>query len=138
MIRLVRCLAILLLAIALVANIAPSFAMAFPAASAGPAQAAPQPGHHHGGMPIDHADRGANVQAGHTDCPGHADNPAGHSNDDGACKKCCGVCITASMMPVVTAPGISLVAARSSFSALSNTLTPHGPPSDPGIPKPLT
>ena len=136
--RLVRCLAILLLAIALVANIVPSFAMAFPAGTAGPAQAAPETVHPHHGTQIDHADRGVNVQAGHTDCPGHADNPASHSNDDGACKKCCGVCITATMMPIVTAPGISLIAARSSFSALSNTLTPHGPPSDPGIPNPLT
>ena len=40
--------------------------------------------------------------------------------------------------PVVAAPGLLLVAARSSFSVRTTTLTAHGPPSDPGIPKPLT
>jgi ABC-type nickel/cobalt efflux system permease component RcnA len=136
--RLARALGIVLLAIALVANIAPSVAMAFPSAPAGHAHAAQDAGHEHGDAQAHDADHGASAQAKHGDCPGHANSPASHSGNDDTCKKCCGVCITASMMPVVTAPGISLVAARSSFSARTNMLTAHGPPSDPGIPKPLT
>jgi hypothetical protein len=128
--RVLRALGIVLLAVALVANIAPAFAMALPSAPAAHVHAAQDADHHHGSVHADHTGQGGSVHGDHADCPGHA-------NDD-ACNKCCGVCITAGMMPVVTAPGVSLVTARGSFSARTNRLTAHGPPSDPGIPKPLT
>lgn len=136
MLRLARAFGIVLLAIALVANIAPSYAMALASAPAGHSHAAQDVGH--GDAHADHANHGARAHEKHGDCPGHANNPTGHSDKGDACNKCCGVCIMASMMPVATASGISLVATRASFAARTVALTAHGPPSDPGIPKPLT
>lgn len=138
MTRLLRALGIGLLAIALVANIAPAYAMALASAPAGHANAAQEADHHHGAAQVEHADQGGSAHGDHADCPGHAKDPTGHSGKGDACNKCCGVCITASVMPVVTDSGISLVATRSSFSVLTKALTAHGPPSDPDIPKPLT
>lgn len=135
MTRLLRALGIGLLAVALVANIAPSFAMAFPPATVGHVLSPQDAAHHLGSTHVEHADRGGSAHGDHADCPGHAKDPSGHSGKGDVCNKCCGVCIIASVMPVVTDSGISLVATRTSFSVLTKALTAHGPPSDPDIPK---
>jgi hypothetical protein len=136
MIRITRAVWVCLLAIALVANIAPSFAMALAAASAQHVHLAPE-SDHHGNAQVNRADHGG-VHKGHADCPGHTENTKSGSDRDDVCNKCCGVCITASMLLVSAAPAISEVTMRASFWTPPSTLTAHRPPSDPGIPKRLT
>ena len=135
MTRLVRQLTILLIAVALAVNTWPAVAMA---TSTAPAAAGTHSGHDHGGA-IDVVHQALSL-LDQADChPGdQADGLPGHSSHDAGCKKCCGICITASLMPNVTAPAVSSIPIREGFFSHTVALIAHPAPSEPGIPKPLT
>ena len=137
MTRLVRQLTILLIAVALAVNTWPAVAAATSAVGA-PAVAEAHSGHDHGGA-IDVVHQALSL-LDQADChPGdHADGLPGHSSHDAGCKKCCGVCITVSLMPNVVAPTVSSIPIREGFFSRTVALIAHPAPSEPGIPKPLT
>jgi hypothetical protein len=138
MVRLARTFAIFLLAVAVVANLRPSFGMAPASAPADHLHSVQPSNHDHHGAA--HADHSASSPAKDADChPGHgATYPSGHSGTGEDCDKCCGICITASVIPVIAMATVPLVVLRDSLWTWPSVLTPYRPSSDPDIPKPLT
>ena len=66
-----------------------------------------------------------------------ADSPPQHSHDDGLCKNCCAACTSASLMPNAPIPLLILSDTGEIFAMHRSVLVAHPVPTDPGIPKAL-
>jgi hypothetical protein len=58
-----------------------------------------------------------------------------HHDDDAICKKCCAICVGASLTPTAPVAVVALTASQQMAQVLPGSLAAHSVSIDPGIPK---